>query len=39
MEGFHPVRALRPARPNILIYFKDEILLRANCAQCVNYCM
>ena len=39
MEGFHVVRALRPARPNILIYFKDDILLCGNCAECVHYCM
>ena len=35
----HVVHALQPGRPNILKHIKDEILLHANCAQCVNYCM
>ena len=39
MEGFHPVLALRPALHFIFLYFKCDILLRANCAECVNCCM
>ena len=39
MEDFHVVRALQPARPNILVYLKDSILFCSNCGKCVNYCM
>ena len=39
MEEFHVVRALRPAQPAISIYFKDDILLPGNCAECVHCCM
>ena len=39
MGGFHVVRALRLAQPNILICFKGDILLPANCGECVNYSM
>ena len=39
IEGFHLVDALRPARLNVLIYWKDDILLHVNCAKCVHYCI
>ena len=39
MEGFHIVQALRLAWPNISMYFKNDILLCGNCAECVHCCM
>ena len=39
MERFHVVHALGLGWPKNLQYIKDEILLRANCAQCVNCCI
>ena len=39
MEGSYIRRAMRLAPPNVLMYFKNEILFRGSCAECVNYCM